>query len=257
MQEGEVGMKAHRMNTPASRPARGFTILEVVVAMIIISILTLILMPTVSNRANQARLASAEADMQTLAEAESRASIDMGYYIVPWRLNNVIASQESDARNTRNDNQTTLGYTRYDDMFVNIVTQDIPGNVNELYADFILDETAFGWRGPYVNFRRDDDENNWPDDPWGNEYLLFTTQGALFPPEAPGVNDSEFVTTGPAFTQLDGTANGGIATLDQLFDRPTWISLGPNELPGDGEGSTYGTGDDIAVRFEGIEGSST
>lgn len=233
---------------------RGFTILEVVVAMIIISILTLVMMPTVTNRANQARLTVVDHDLNALAEAESRASIDLNYYVVPWRLNNVIDGNPGNPLGTRG---TPIGgHTTPNEMFIDIVTLDIPGNVTDLYNEFITDETNFGWGGPYLNFRNDENENNWPDDPWGNDYLLFTKAGGLFPPNSPGVTDGEFVTTGPTFTDLGGNAGVSIPTLDQIFDRPTWVSLGPNELPGDGLGSTYGTGDDIFVSFEGIDGST-
>lgn len=255
----------NNVNTMRSpRPTRGFTILEVVVAMIIISILTLIIMPTVTNRANQARIASAEADMQTLAEAESRASIDMNYYIVPWRLNNVIGSVVPRLSTTNDDQSIHPDYANYDDMFINIVTLDIPGNVNEIHDDFIENETDFGWRGPYVNFKRDDNGNNWPEDPWGNDYILFTKAGGLFAPEPDSATNMQFETTGPSFIQNDGTTNAGISGLDGQFDRPAWISLGPNEIPGDGSGIAadrgdagfYGNDDDIIVEFEGLDGST-
>ncbi len=245
---------------------RGFTILEVVIAMIIISILTLVMMPTVTNRSNQARTTAAEHDMQALAEAESRASIDMGYYVVPWRLNNVIASSQETYLNTRSDDQTLLGYTGFDDMFINTVSLDVPGNVNQLYESFIDDETAFGWRGPYLNFRKDDNGNNWPDDPWGNDYLLFTKAGGMFPPDPPvGTDDADdgFVITGPDYIDNNGATVTGISPLNGIFDRPTWISLGPNGLPGNGSTPVvdetsqgfYGNGDDLVLPFEGFDGA--
>lgn len=249
-------MKTIRGTIQSASARRGFTILEVVVAMIIISILTLVMMPTVTNRANSARLNAAEHDLNALAEAESRASIDMNYYVVPWRLNNVIGSGSKGTRGT-----PIGGYTNPNNMFIDISTLDIPGNVTELYDSFDDNETNFGWGGPYLNYRNDENGNNWPDDPWGNDYLLFTKAGGLFPPN-PDVNDSEFVTTGPGFVQNDGTANPGIANLQEVFDRPAWISLGPNKLPGDGSGVAatpndpgfYGQGDDLLVYFEGLDG---
>lgn len=250
-------MKSTRMTHRTSFSDRGFTILEVVVAMIIISILTLIMMPTVTNRSNQARVTAAERDMQALAEAESRASIDMGYYVAPWRLNNVIGGGEQGTQGT-----PPGGHANPNSMFIDIVTLDIPGNVSQLYTNFTNDETSFGWRGPYVNFRRDDNDNNWPDDPWGNDYILFTKAGGLFPPNA-DVNDGEFVGTGPNFIPTGGGAAVNVSGLGAVFDRPTWISMGPNGLPGTGEGAAtvptdgafYGNGDDIAVLFEGFDGS--
>ena len=42
-------------------------------------------------------------------------------------------------------------------------------------------ERKFGWLGPYVNWKRDINHNDWPDDPWGNDYIFFTRQGGMFP----------------------------------------------------------------------------
>ena len=37
--------------------------------------------------------------------------------------------------------------------------------------------------------------------------------------------------------------------IANVFDRPTVLSLGPNKLPGDGNGSAFGTGDDLIRQF--------
>lgn len=241
-------------NSIRSEAHRGFTILEVVVAMIIISILTLVMMPTVTNRANQARLTVVEADLKALAEAESRASIDMNYYVVPWRLNNVIGSSVARLNTGNLDPAVLDAYANYNDMFIDIITLDIPGNITNLHTSFTENETNFGWGGPYLNFQKDDNGNNWPEDPWGNEYILLTKAGGLFPPEADGTT-MDFELIGPSFVQLNGITNTGITDVDEIFDRPTWLSLGPNELPGDGLGLQYGEGDDIYLSFEGLDGS--
>jgi prepilin-type N-terminal cleavage/methylation domain-containing protein len=257
-------MKDSRNSARIARNDRGFTILEVVVAMIIISILTLVMMPTITNRSNQARMTAAQHDMQALAEAESRASIDMNYYVVPWRLNNVIGSPVA-RQNTGNTTQALDPYTNYNDMFINTITLDIPGNVNQIHDSFVDNETDFGWRGPYVNFRRFDEQVNWPQDPWGNEYILFTKAGILFAPD-PGeaALQVEFETSGPTYTDIDGNPAPAINNIDGVFDRPTWISLGPNGLPGDGSTPVndetdfgfYGNGDDLVLSFEGFDGST-
>ena len=126
-------------------------------------------------------------------------------------------------------------------IFISPETEDFATGFATLFQRFIADETGFGWNGPYVNWKRDVNRNDWPDDPWGNDYILITRLGALFPPNpldnSSSVNDDQFEDQGPD--------NGEV-----LFDRPTILSLGPNGLAGDGAtGARYGTGDDIFRSF--------
>jgi hypothetical protein len=142
-------------------------------------------------------------------------------------------------------------HTSPERIFIRTETEDFDANFQQRFADLIRNETAFGWRGPYIaDWKSDVNFNDWPDDPWGNDYLLFTRVGGLYPnhglagvPQS-GVPDSQFVVTGP---------NGVDA---RIFDRPTILSMGPDGLPGDGSASpngdgVYGMGDDIFIMFGG------
>ncbi len=235
-----------RSEPPAARPraaSAGFTIIEIVIAMIIISILTLVIVPVVVNKAHQGRLTAAAQEVQHLADASERAAVDVGYYMRVDVLNDGFGSIQ---------NLQTSGGGLYGEptrIFINISTENYDLNNFSLFQTFIRNETAFGWNGPYINFKRDINNNGWPDDPWGNDYLFFTSVGGLFPrdPGAPGAqatDPSQFATVGPTGARAD------------IFDRPTFLSLGPDRLPGNGLASPagdgqYGTGDDIFLQFGG------
>lgn len=237
---------------------RGFSIMEIVVAMIIIAILVLILTPTLSNRAAQARLRSAQQEMEHIADAEERAALDTNYFWRLYVLNDVIGGD-----GFRNDGQLNIGINGTQDIelstvhttpkkiFIDIQTEDFSPDFTALYDRFHANETAFNWNGPYVNWKRDVNLNDWPDDPWGHDYLLATKVGILFPKDptatsATGVviRDDAFATTGPAGQNVRN-----------LFDRPAIISLGPDGLPGNGllnptGDGIYGTGDDLVRKFK-------
>ncbi len=108
-------------------------------------------------------------------------------------------------------------------------------------------ETDFGWVGPYITWKKDANNNDWPDDAWGHDYIFFTRVGALFAPGL-GFDDDKFHRD---TSELPG---GGTDDLFALFDRPTILSVGPDGQPGDGTDTDttndiYGLGDDIFRSF--------
>lgn len=254
-----------------SRPGRssrsGFSIIELLVAIIIIGILVLIILPVISNRTEQARVARVNADLEHLAEAMERQAIDTGYYVRLFALNDVY-SGDGVAFNRGTNNDVADGLTDYtvsnpfyqfntsNSLFINISTGDF-ANVDraDLIARLGRSETRYdgsiGWNGPYINWRRDENLYNnvlgptgIPDDPWGNDYLFFTRRGLLLEP------DGEFVTS--ASPAVGGGLTGGGTFETDVFDRPTIVSLGPNGLPGDGlptAGPEFGRGDDFYRSF--------
>lgn len=253
----------------ASAVPSGFTIVELVIAFIIIAVLTLIITPTLSNRAQEARIAAARQDVEHLAEAMERAAIDTGYLYRMYVLNDVPGGDgvsnvdEDDIIQGIRDNDVTSDnpYESPSEIFISPYTQDFAPDQDDLFNRLTQGnnaETDFGWHGPYVNWRRDTNDNDWPDDPWGNDYLFFSSAGILYPP-VPGAtgelsqdHSDTFQDTGPDFTTDQG-ANQSYNAL--IFDRFAILSMGPNGLPGDGSGSggsadRYGGGDDI-IRFFG------
>jgi len=232
----------------------GFSIVEVIVVMAIIGVLTLILVPVVSNRVREARIKAAETDLEHLAAAMERVAIDTNYMFRFYVLDDVIGGDAQsneqpsldvvdgtydEAINSVNGKNIFIRTDRFqfDLNFATIFDEQFASNING-------NETKFGWNGPYINWQRDVNDNDWPDDPWGRDYLLFGPEGGL------GPYDNDFVLNG-----IEYNASGSTWPADaNIFDRGVVLSVGPDGLPGNGAAfpagdGEYGTGDDLMRKF--------
>lgn len=263
-------MNTSYKNRSALRPSGGYSIMEIVVTAAIISILVLILAPVVTSRSRQAKLTSATQDLEHLAEAENRSAIDTGYFyplhvLDDLPLGNNISNTNPDPTIDNYDGirdellNNVFGariFIRTDLDQVQLGTTPFVSNYLDIYQFKILvNETAFGWRGPYINWYRDANGNDWPDDPWGNDYLLFVRGGGL------GPYDSDFkaaTQSNPIIIRPQEQFNRNVQLFlpaaftngaESAFDRPTILSLGPDSLPGDLGQTQFGTGDDIYRKF--------
>jgi prepilin-type N-terminal cleavage/methylation domain-containing protein len=288
---------------------RGFTIVEIIVAFIIIGILTAILTPTLAHRAAEARVRAATQDLEHLADAQERAAVDTGYMYRPYVLNdgpgpgdagekqpsapkdlNQVTPLNENKIESIRDNYDSVQNNLYKNPYkifitangLNVTTNVAPfpfiddtqqkkkfkeltgmdalsGSPDPSLAQGDQPEAKFNWNGPYLNWKRDANKNDWPDDPWGNDYLFFVPQGVLYPPDAQAAETTlredktfEFQEKGPATVLKDGSNFEFPAK--NVFARPTWLSLGPNGVPGNGtkdDKDGYGKGDDIIRTFGG------
>jgi general secretion pathway protein G len=72
--------RAWRRRRPASRPGRGFTLIELMVVLVIIGVLAALIVPNVIDRADDARMAAARTDVNNLMQALKLYRLDNQRY---------------------------------------------------------------------------------------------------------------------------------------------------------------------------------
>ena len=228
------------------RAIKGFSVVELLIAVIILGILVAIIVPRLATRTELARQKAAQVDLENIQNALERAAIDTGYYYRLYVLDDTPGGDgigfddPNDIIDGVRDEGLNNVHLNPREIFIDIQTGAFKPNFDYLYNLLTANETAFGWNGPYINWNRDlvdsdgmPTKDNIPDDPWGHNYLLFTEQGLVLEPD--GVIEK-------------GTYLNSDTTI---FDRMTLMSLGPDGLPGDGTvvGSRFGAGDDLVRQF--------
>lgn len=253
----------------------GFSIIELLIIIILIGILVAIIIPRIATRTELARQKTAMADLEMIASAEERAIVDTGYLYRLYVLDDIAGDGDDIGQGGINDVKDALKdeYNPYTVIFNNVYqnpvqiflypdsTTDIVNSGNfvdagralELFRSIHLNETAFNWNGPYLVLQKDKGSLPWgytlggddvPDDPWGNNYLLFTRRGLVYEDD------------GMIYSSIIFPSNGNTYNC-QIFDRTTILSLGKNGLPGDGSipssdpahPGNFGQGDDIFRQF--------
>jgi prepilin-type N-terminal cleavage/methylation domain-containing protein len=239
------------MKTKTGYMNRAFTILELLIAVIIIGVLVAIITPVYQNRAEDARRAAAQSDLESLSKAQQHAAIDTGYFYRLYVLDDlrgdinnppIELSERIDSEHLRTDvgNPTLL--------FIDSREGNLLLSGDDIYRRMQNDPVNFNWNGPYLNLSRKTGEftaqqpypEGLPMDPWGNPYLFFTQEGVLQERDRQGV-----------FLEVYVAADGNSYDAT-VFDRPTILSLGPNGVPGNGAGpeeSNFGEGDDLLRQF--------
>lgn len=268
---------------------RGFTIVEIVMALIIISILTLVMVPVLTNRASEARLRACGQELEHLADAEERAAIDTGYLYRVYVLNDVGGKGDDLASAPKVLPTSGNQMNKVDALRDNLITDNIYEKPSNIFIEIsgaktkttsagqqFLDDTMqtslfnrlckledftseekFNWNGPYINWKHDVNQNDWPDDPWGKDYLLFTWEGVIYPPDRSKTSQTDVSYKFQKTMEIEINGSAQQVKADEIFDRPTFVSLGPNGLPGNGLNVTsdpeseFGKGDDITRSFGG------
>ncbi|MBM3333626.1 prepilin-type N-terminal cleavage/methylation domain-containing protein [Candidatus Sumerlaeota bacterium] len=248
--KGPRGPQAARSltrNAP-STTVPGFTIIELLIAVIIIGVLVAILIPVLVRRVEEARIARAESDVEHIKDALERAHIHTNYVYRLYVLDDNLGGNglylpldpgDLDGVRDETGNWTVQTPTR---MFIDYNTGQFAGNYQNIYASLTRNETDFGWAGPYINYQRGNFTwQDLPTDPWGEEYLLFTPAGVVDQQAGTVENFYNFTVLG---TDTTVTLRG------PFFDRFTVLSKGPNRAPGDGSvAAQFGIADDIYRQF--------
>jgi prepilin-type N-terminal cleavage/methylation domain-containing protein len=248
---------------------RGFSIIELLVAVIIIGVLVSVIVPRLAERSEQAKRARVEQDLELIQKAQEQVVIDTSYMVRLFLLDdvrggdsvgNAIPNNAADVVDSFGDEAFQALYNNRPNFFIDPDAQRLASGADRLlqgadtqqiFERLRDNETFFGWRGPYLTYQVD---TNGPggqrtyvgDDAWGNDYLMFTPEGLI--------NDYVDPVTGVAGpgTVVTTITIGGntYSNLQDAFDRFAILSLGPNGLPGDGTAAgVFGTDDDIVRRF--------
>ncbi len=195
----------------------GFSLLEILIAMLILSILSAIAVNKYTERSEEARVNAAKAECKAIADAERQCEIDTGWYVSLRTLD------DNPGKGTFTDTNTLEQY--------NIEDELVPYAIQTDGGWYFYPINSKDWKGPYITYQKVDltgsktPPSNYgsPLDPWGRPYKLFT-QSFL---------------TNPVQRETD---------YPNLFDRMVIVSYGKDGLPGNN--STYpGEGDDVIYRF--------
>jgi len=216
------------------RGSKGFTLVEIIVAVALVAILSAAIAPSVLNNIAQGRISRAQSDVQAIAQAIMRFKNDTGKYPRLAHANrpdtagesfDFLASLNGDWPVTATGADWATNQTFTDGQTANKSTEDftshlifgksrLQGSADSLYprADNPDDPNDIGFRGALLSSD--------PADPWGNKYIC------------------------------------NVAVLGEIGE-PVWvISAGPNgvlETPvrptGSGAATTL-SGDDIGFRIQ-------
>jgi type II secretory pathway pseudopilin PulG len=201
----------------------GFTLIELTVVLAVVVTLALVLTPSIANSINDARMARARNDCQTIASGIYQFFRDTGYFPL-WR-----AAQGGGAGAPAHRLQLLVGRG-------NIPLEDVPtlwttGAAGGLTEQLVTNTpgyamrtptSQFGWNGPYFS-------SELASDPWGNRYMVNVALIDLSP---------------------------GAATANGRAKMAVWVlSAGPNgviETPFAASilTATQAGGDDIATRIQ-------
>lgn len=252
----------------------GFSIIELLIIIILIGILVAIIIPRIATRTELARQKTAMADLEMISSAQERAVVDTGYIYRLYALDDVAGDGDgigfggtNDVIDALKDEYNSLlgiynlAFNNPRRLFIDPETGLFisDNQASNLFTLLHANETAFNWHGPYLVLQKDTGTSPWtytsaqlpadgkddiPDDPWGNNYLLFTKRGMVL--------ENDGVITETVIFPSDGNTYNC-----KLFDRTTVLSLGKDGRPGDGSGPSsdpsapgnFGQGDDIIRQF--------
>lgn len=228
---------------------KAFTIIELLIAIIIIGILVAVIIPRLATRSELARIRAAQTDLEHLRNAEERAGIDTGYYYRLYVLDDnpggdgIGTGQTDDVNDGLRDEVFNTVADNPIRMYINVSTGELYNDTSSIiiYNKMVENETAFNWNGRYITWNQDFNQNDIPDDPWNHDYLFFTIEGLVLEPDGIIIDSCTVDSNG------DIVAGGDYDC--RRFDRFTMLSLGPDGLPGNGLGTDFGTGDDIIQQW--------
>ncbi len=185
----------------------GFTLIEVIIVLAVISILASILVPIAVRNIDNARLTAAAKDTQSIATAIVNFHIDVRPYWPAYSTHATFTNHHPDVYILESKDGNTPSAT-HNEYWISNFKHDTLEN------QLLLNASDYdGWKGPYLGTIRPD--------PWGNRY--YVSIGALWDPSwsAAGADPGQawVISAGP---------NGNIDT-----DPKGPLNSDPTPAPGD------------------------
>jgi prepilin-type N-terminal cleavage/methylation domain-containing protein len=246
------------MNQPTHiRDNRGVTLTELLLVLLIVGLLATLAIPTVTRRARDARVAAAKADARALAEAQMACGLIHGFFVPLQLLDNVPRNNDLESDHIGNEIN----------VFVTNINQPV---LQQLGTQQTVDSSGLddNWEGPFYQAQRVYVENpnepfqqqslrhDFPLDPWGRPYFLYSPLGVVGTTAASVAAAGTFVTEDLIRGSPESWSNGQLTTQNDRFDRWAIVSFGPDGVAGDVNGATTDLGDDIIYYFGGDAGTT-
>ncbi len=230
------------MNDSRRRGNAGFTLTELLVVIVIISILSTIALPVYVSRAEDARIAAAKAEVKELALAEEQVAIHHGFYVPLQLLDDIAGGQGVADINSTDDaignESTTIRLIDVNQPIDRLdINQPTLADTDLIRVRRLIED----WQGPFMSFQRvnigdsdtrDPDQLNptliqydHPLDPWGQPYRFYSPVGII--------GSNALTAFRPDEWSSADFSDGTVTNTDDRFDRFAIVSYGPDSVPGD------------------------
>lgn len=213
----------------------GLTLTELLVVVAIIIIITLALIPAVTQRTERARVATARREVKELAMAEDSCAIATGYYIPLQLLDNIKRSTDIDDDALNNEVDTIFLIDPFFEYIDNDGNRHLPGyrpGTDQLElptSNFNQYRIYRQWDGPYSSFVKDlltfvpsaPTRRDFPLDPWNIPYRFFSPIGIIGSGAATNEKDLTVISSNTAFS------DGRITQNLPNYSRGKWLIMSP------------------------------
>jgi prepilin-type N-terminal cleavage/methylation domain-containing protein len=250
------------------RRQRAVTLTELLVVLAIISLLATLAVPVYVSQINRARVATAQAEVRSIAEAQQAVAVTHGYFVPIHILNNVpnaptgasSTGDRDDFVRVSSNTVFAIDATISPDRYRNGDVSDANYNprIQTSGSNSRITRMVETWQGPFLNPKRirydgasagvqgsGDYSRDLVVDPWGNPYRFYFTGGLIGDGSLP---------TGPLTdSQVNLAVDNGNVTPSGAeqgrFDRFAILSYGPDSVSGYASNNSLISGDDVFYTF--------
>lgn len=229
------------IRTTRRRAARGVTLAELLVVLAIISLLATLAVPVYVSRAEQARRATARAEVRAIAEAQEMVGALYGFYVPIHTLDKVPERIGADNGDNWPDYPGTAFFIRIGQRVNDQAGSQIQYSGTLGAGNQDIRPLIENWQGPFLNavrkfrqsgatnpsdFTTNDIHFDLVLDPWGRPYRLFTPEGITGTSNTTS-NHGQIPAASPN-TVDNGFINIQTGTIQAKFDRFAIVSFGPD-----------------------------